>query len=49
MKINLLWQNEEYRVFDSDFNHICILDDRTVLVKAMDDVKIDLEKASYAS
>jgi hypothetical protein len=34
---------------DTDFIHINILDDKTVLVEAMDGVDITLEKSSYAN
>jgi hypothetical protein len=34
---------------DTDFIHICILDNKTVLVEAVDGVEIDSEKSRYAN
>jgi hypothetical protein len=34
---------------DTDFIHICIIDDKTVLVEAIDGVEIDKEKSQYAN
>ena len=37
------------KYLDTDFIHISILDDKTVLVEAMEGVEIDLEKSKYAN
>ena len=37
------------KYIDTDFIHICILDDHTALVKAIDGVEIDDEKSKYAN
>ena len=37
------------KYIDTDFIHICILDNTTVLVEAIDGVEIDSEKSRYAN
>jgi hypothetical protein len=37
------------KYIDTDFIHISILDDKTVLVEAMDGVDINFEKSKYAN
>lgn len=37
------------KYIDTDFIHICILDDHTALVEAIDGVEIDDEKSKYAN
>ena len=37
------------KYIDTDFIHISILDERTVLVEAIDGVEINLDKAKYAN
>jgi hypothetical protein len=37
------------KYIDTDFSHICILDDKTVLVEVIDGVEIDGEMSKYSN